>query len=75
MHSIKSYFIITIRDQGENNFYFFQKRFHTRIISTHQYLETIIKYIKHNPIKDELPTKYHKPPYQYFIWEEIGKLF
>ena len=52
-----------------------QRRFYTKIINTHTYLETIIEYIKYNPVKTHLPSRYHKPPYQYFNWEEIGKLF
>ncbi|PIY97152.1 MAG: hypothetical protein COY66_00910 [Candidatus Kerfeldbacteria bacterium CG_4_10_14_0_8_um_filter_42_10] len=52
-----------------------QKRFYTRIINNQKYLQTIIEYIKQNPVKSELPEKYHKMPYQYFSWPAIRKLF
>jgi len=52
-----------------------QKRFYTRIITTRKYLRTVIQYIQHNPIKAELSPKYHKLPYQYFIWSLINRLF
>jgi len=52
-----------------------QPRFYTRIINNRKYLETVIQYIKDNPIKEELPKKYHNPPYQYFDWNKINNLF
>ncbi|MFA5106700.1 MAG: transposase [Patescibacteria group bacterium] len=52
-----------------------QKRFYTRIINTHKYLETAVQYIKHNPVKASLPKKYHRAPYQYFNWPLIKALF
>jgi len=52
-----------------------QRRFYTKIINTHKYLETIIQYIQNNPIMAKLPDKYHKPPYQFFDWSDLRKLF
>ena len=49
-----------------------QKRFYTRIITNRKYLEIIIHYIKYNPIKAKLPSKYQKMPYQYFDWIYIN---
>jgi len=75
MHGIKSFYCKTIRDKYRINHPIFQKRFYTRIINNQKYLETIIEYIKQNPIKAELPEKYRKLPYQYFNWPAIRKLF
>ena len=52
-----------------------QKRFNTRIINNTQYLETIIEYIRHNPVKAKLPPIYRKMPYQYADWDLIHTLF
>lgn len=52
-----------------------QPRFHTRIVNTREYLATITEYIQNNPVKDNLPKKYRKVPYQYVDWERIRDLF
>ena len=52
-----------------------QKRFYTRIINNQEYLTTITEYIKQNPVKQKLPNKYHRLPYQFFNWREIKSLF
>ncbi|MBU0964009.1 transposase [Patescibacteria group bacterium] len=52
-----------------------QPRFYTRIVSTETYLNTVIDYVCQNPIKAELPEKYHHAPYQYFDWKKIYNLF
>ena len=75
VHAIKSYFCDAIRDHYNIKYPVFQKRFYTRIITTRKYLRTVIQYIKYNPIKAELPHKYYHPPYQYFDWNKISKLF
>lgn len=51
-----------------------QRRFYARIVNTSKYLETVIKYIRQNPIKNKLPPKYHKWPYQYFNHELLDRL-
>jgi REP element-mobilizing transposase RayT len=51
-----------------------QRRFYTRIVDSNRYLGIVIDYIKHNPIKAELPKKYRKFPYQYFNWGLINRL-
>jgi len=75
MHGIKSFYCDQIRDQYGINYPIFQPRFYTRIITTRKYLRTVVQYIKHNPIKAALTHKYHRPPYQYFIWSLINRLF
>ncbi|XOU93898.1 MAG: transposase [Candidatus Kerfeldbacteria bacterium] len=52
-----------------------QRRFYTRIIDTGKYLRAVTSYIKYNPIKQDLPRKYHELPYQYFNNKEIENLF
>ncbi|MFH1207185.1 MAG: transposase [Patescibacteria group bacterium] len=71
MYCIKSYFIKRIRVQYAIPFSIWHTRFYARIVSTHKYLETVIQYIKRNPVKTELPRKYSKIPYQYFNWRLI----
>lgn len=75
MHTIKSYYCDQIRKLYGVDYPIFQKRFYTRIVHDRKYLETVIEYIKHNPIKAELPSKYHQHPYQYFNWDKINELF
>ena len=75
MHGIKSYYCDTIRDQYNIAYPIFQKRFYARVVDNHKYLETVIQYIQQNPIKENLPQKYHQPPYQYFDWNKINNLF
>ena len=74
MYSVKSYFIRQIRDKDEIMDSIWQKRFYTRIVNTHKYLETAVQYIKHNPVKVSLPKKYYRAPYQYVDWEAIKKI-
>ena len=52
-----------------------QIRFYTRIVTTGKYLRTVIEYIQHNPVKAELPDKYHRLPYRYFTELKIKDLF
>ena len=75
MYTIKSYFIYELRKKYNIPQSIWQRRFHTRIIDNEEYLKTIARYIKYNPIKASLPSKYHKMPYQYFDWESIKELF
>ncbi|MFA6588245.1 MAG: transposase [Patescibacteria group bacterium] len=70
MQSIKGNFSRKIH---EGNIW--QKRFYTKIVNTHKYLETVINYIENNPIKAELPKRYQQKPYQYFNWPKIHALF
>lgn len=42
-----------------------QRRFHTRIVHTDRYFHAIIRYIRCNPIKAELPPQFRRMPYQY----------
>ena len=74
IHGIKSYYCGAIRKQYGINYPIFQRRFYTRIINANEYLDTVIEYIKNNPIKENLPKKYHKMPYQYFDWLKIRNL-
>ena len=48
-----------------------QPRFYSRIVNTEKYLTTVVGYIQCNPVKDGLPPRYTKPPYQYFNWRKI----
>ena len=52
-----------------------QRRFYTKIVNTPEYLETVVEYIRYNPTKDGLPKRFTQPPYQYFDWGKIRKLF
>ncbi len=52
-----------------------QRRFHDEIIQTEKQLRSAIDYIAYNPIKEELPEKWEKYPYQYKNDELIQKLF
>jgi REP element-mobilizing transposase RayT len=74
MHGIKSYFAHQIYKRYGINYSVQQLRFYTRIVSTSKYLETVIQYIQHNPVKAELPEKYKKFPYQYFDWKLLRGL-
>ncbi len=51
-----------------------QKRFYTRIVNTDHYFGTVIEYIRHNPIKAELPKRYQRTPYQYVDGKGIERL-
>jgi len=75
IHGIKSFYYSQISDQYDINFRFFQPRFYSRIVNSQEYLKNTIHYIKINLIKENLPSKYHLPPYQYFGWNKIDNLF
>lgn len=75
MYTIKSYFIKQIREKYDIPYSVWHPRFYARIITTQRYLETVIHYIKNNPVKADLPKKYHKMPYQWFEWKKINNLF
>lgn len=51
-----------------------QRRFYARIVSTRKYLETVIMYIRCNPVKACLPKKYANQPYQYFNFNKLNNL-
>ena len=74
IHGIKSYYCGEIRRQYGINYPIFQRRFYTRIVNTIEYMATIIEYIINNPIKENLPKKYHIFPYQYFHCRGIRHL-
>ena len=74
MHGIKSFYCDQIRDQYNINIPIFQPRFYTRIVNTRLYLNTVIEYMKYNPIKAKLLIKYNKLPYQYLNFSKIKKL-
>ncbi len=44
-----------------------QRRFYAEVIDSGQHFQGVINYIKSNPIKDDLPRKYHKMPYQFIL--------
>ncbi|MDD5566755.1 MAG: transposase [Patescibacteria group bacterium] len=75
MYSIKSYFIKQLRDKHGIMNSVWQRRFYTRIVNTEKYLETVLYYIKNNPVKASLQKKYYRVPYQYISWVKIRKLF
>jgi len=75
IHGIKSYYYSQMNDQYGINFQFFQPRFYSRIVNDNKYLKNTIHYIKHNPVKENLPSKYRQSPYQYFDWGKINNLF
>ncbi|MBU0707508.1 transposase [Patescibacteria group bacterium] len=75
LHGIKSYYINELRKKHNIPYSIWQKRFYTCIVDSERYLENVIYYIKKNPIKAELPRKYHEMPYQYFNWDKIKELF
>jgi REP element-mobilizing transposase RayT len=82
MRSVDSFNISDLLQSIKGNFSrkihegnIWQKRFYTKIVNTHKYLETVIQYIENNPIKAELPKKYQQKPYQYFNWPKIHALF
>lgn len=75
MHTIKSYFVNELRNKHNVSRSMWQRRFYTRVIDTDEYFKNVIQYIKQNPIKASLPSKYHKPPYQLFDWEKVYNLF
>ncbi|MBU0707932.1 transposase [Patescibacteria group bacterium] len=75
MYTIKSYFLCELRKECNIPYSIWQKRFHTRIVDADEYLESIVMYIKQNPIKADLQSKYHKMPYQYFDWNIIETIF
>ena len=52
-----------------------QKRFRDEIVHSDNQLYKTIKYIIDNPVKAELPEKWHKHPYQYKNNNLIEKLF
>ncbi|MFA5052250.1 MAG: transposase [Patescibacteria group bacterium] len=74
MHGIKSYFCDQLRIDHGIDFPFFQKRFYARIVNTDDYFRTVIEYIRHNPVKAELPKRYQTMPYQYFDRETIREI-
>jgi len=74
MYTIKSYFVKELRDKYNILYPIWHKRFYARIVDTDKYLQYVVHYIKHNPIKAELPKKYRKFPYQYFNWGLINSL-
>ncbi|MDD5342322.1 MAG: transposase [Patescibacteria group bacterium] len=73
LHGIKSYFINELRKKHDIPYTIWQRRFYTRIINNDEYFKAVLNYIKRNPIKGSLPSKYHKSPYQYFNWDIISK--
>lgn len=75
MYTVKSYTVKHLRDECGLMDSIWQKRFNTRIINTHKYLETVIYYIQNNPEKTGLPIKYRKIPYRHFDWTKIRNLF
>jgi len=74
MHAIKSYYCDQIRDQYGINYPILQPRFYTRIVTTRKYLSIVIEYIKYNPVKADLLSKYYKLSYQFVNWRKIEKL-
>ncbi|MFH0804752.1 MAG: transposase [Patescibacteria group bacterium] len=72
IYAIKSFYFVAARGQFGINFSFWQRRFYTSIVITPEYLHTIIEYIKHNPVKGELPEKYCRLPHQFVNWEKIA---
>jgi len=75
MYTIKSYCVKELREKYNISYPIWQKRFYVRIVNNPQYLQIVIEYIKQNPIKENLPPKYHQFPYQYFNWQLIMNLF
>ncbi|MBU0597915.1 transposase [Patescibacteria group bacterium] len=75
MYTIKSFYYKQIRVKYGIKYSCLQPRFYTRIADTEKYLNTVIQYIKQNPIKAELSSKYHRLPYQHFDWKKINNLF
>lgn len=71
MYTIKSFFIKEIRKQYGIKYSIWQKRFYTRIVDTDTYFNRVIAYIRHNPDKAGLPTRYRRGPYQYFQQENM----
>lgn len=74
----KSYTISDLMQSIKGNFSrkihhgnIWQKRFNARIVNTDEYLETVIDYIKSNPVKENLPKKFQQMPYQYFDGQKI----
>lgn len=70
MQSIKGNFS---RKVGQGNVW--QPRFYTKIVTTPEYLTTVVKYMRHNPIKDELPKKYERKPYRYTDTGRLSAMF
>ncbi len=52
-----------------------QKRFYARIVTSRIQLENILKYMRRNPLADDLPAKYHHMSYQYTNWNLTQTLF
>ena len=74
IYTIKSFFYHELRDQYKINYPIFQRRFYSRTVDTDRYAHTILRYIKHNPVKEGLPPQYHKMPYQHFDGKRIKEL-
>lgn len=75
MYTLKSYYLEILRKHNDIHHSIWQPRFYSRIVNTEKYLATVVEYIQHNPVKDSLPARYSKPPYQYFNWRKIKEAF
>jgi len=75
MHTIKSYYCLAVRMQYGFNNPIWQPRFNTRIVDLEKRLCRTIEYIKNNPEKAGLHSKYRKLTYQYFDCKLIENLF
>ncbi len=74
MYTVKSYFAKQIRVKYDIPYSILQPRFYARIVDNDGYLRTVIEYITFNPIKSELPAKYHMAPYQFVDGKKINRL-
>jgi len=75
MYTIKSMFYTEMRKRHNICYSFWHKRFYSRLITSMDYLENAIEYIRHNPIKENLPKKFRQRPYQYFNEDKVNALF
>ncbi len=75
MQQVKSYYTKELRDKFAKSYKFWQPRFNFRIINTTKRLENAVYYLKNNPIKENLPSKYLEVPYLYLDKDKIEDLF
>ena len=70
MQSIKGTFSRTLQ-KGK----FWHRKSYSRIMTSQQYLQTVLRYIENNYEKMKLPETYSKPPFVFIDYSKIGAAF